>query len=210
MTTNVEAPASSSAGFGYGELAYILRSFDTPASVRSAEVLRMQEETANDALCLAGASSLLAHGYASYSDGTEFEVPAAPVAYALANATIWSQLELMAADSNDTVVHVESDAVSMLLQPRMLMSWFAFAQSPDLDGSEAVLDVLEEHTRQHPEGTALLRTFNLEQEKHLLIRRDGDTWTTGVVPDPESDAVETTGLDRAAFLEQIRATRTWS
>lgn len=210
MTTNIEAPASTSAGFGYSELAYILRSFDTAASARSAQVLRMQEDTANEALCLAGASSLLAHGYASYSDGTRFEIPAAPVAYALANARVWSQIELLTAESNDTVVHVESDEVSMLLQPRMLMSWFAFAQNPYLDGSEAILDVLEEHVRQHPEGTALLRTFNLDQEKHLLIRRDRDGWTTGVVPVPDSDAVETAGLDRASFLDQIRATRTWS
>ncbi|MDQ0709723.1 hypothetical protein QFZ52_002375 [Arthrobacter woluwensis] len=207
MTSTDERMAPTYSGFGYSELAYILRSFDTPSSARSVEVLRMQDEVSDDALCMAGASSLLAHDYASYSDGTEFLVPAAPVAYALANATIWTQIELLTAETNDTVVHVESDDVSMLMQPRMLMSWFIFPQNPTLDGSEAVLSVLEEHIRQHPSGTAMLRTFGLTEEKHLLIRRDGESWTTAVVPDPSKDAVETTGLDRVAFLKKIRVTR---
>ncbi|WP_144627824.1 hypothetical protein [Arthrobacter woluwensis] len=207
MTAPAEEPQPDYIGFGYGELAYILRSFDTDSSARSAEVLRLQEEARNDALCLAGASSLFAHDYATYNDGPEFQFPATPVVYALSSATRWAQIELMSDDESDTVVHVESDEVSILMQPRTMMSWFVFAQDPQIDGDAAILDVLQSHVRKFPAGTALLRTFGIDGEKHLLVRRDEDSWTTGVVPHPDADPVETRDLDGDGLLLKIRETR---
>ncbi|WP_146033107.1 hypothetical protein [Arthrobacter sp. AFG20] len=207
-TTMQEETASDSAiGFGFAEIAYMLRMFGTPAAKKSAEVLRLERELATERLCVAGASSLLARGFASIGEDLELEGPAVAVAYALAKADRWTEISLITAEYTDTVVHLESDNVSLLLQPRTLETWFVFAQDPAVRGAEAELSIIEEHVRNHPEGTAFIRVRTIDGEDHLLIRPDAGGWAVGKVPDPTQDVVETTGLDGAGLLGRILATR---
>lgn len=209
MTTSTASTGSSdtAVGLGFAELAYIIRRFDTDAAGKSAEVLRLQEEVQSDRICVAGGSSLLARGFASVGEDLELEGPAAPTAYALSKADRWTEISLVDDRKTDTVVHVESDKVSLLMQPRTLGTWFIFAQDPDINGADAQLSLIEEHIRNHPEGTAFIRVKSISGEDHLLIRPDGSGWAVAKVVDPTADVEETTGLDTAALLASIRQTR---
>ena len=209
MTDQTVEQTSTAIGFGYAEIAYLLKRMSTPEAEMSATVLRLKEEMDSDVLPVAGASSLLGRGFATIvDDEIEVEDAALPVAYALGRATLWTEISLLQGDISDTVVHVESDPVSLLLQPRTLMTWFVFAQDPDVDGPDAELEVVEEHVRQHPEGTAMLRARVSGAEKLLLVRPDGEGWAVGHVVDGEDDVVETTGLTSAQLRDEIADLRT--
>jgi hypothetical protein len=199
--------SDTAVGFGFAEIAYMLKMFGTAAAKKSTEILRLEAEVDTERLCVAGCSSLLARGFASIGDDLELEGPAVAVAYALAKADRWSEISLITAEYTDTVVHLESDNVSLLLQPRTLETWFVFAQDPAVPGAEAELSIIEEHVRNHSEGTAFIRMQTIDGEDHLLIRPDAGGWAIGKVPDPTRDVVETTGLDSAGLLSWILASR---
>lgn len=205
-TDSTESP-DSAVGFGFAEIAYLIRRFDTDAAKKSAQVLRLEEEVQSDQICIAGGSSLLGRGFASVDDDLDLEGPALPTAYALSRADRWTEISLVDGEKTDTVVHVESDKVSVLMQPRTLSTWFVFAQDPEIDGEDAELSIIEEHTRTHPAGTAFIRVKTFSGEDHLLIRPDRGGWAVAKVVDPTKDVEETTGLDTAGLLAWIRQTR---
>ena len=196
-------------GFGVGELAYLLNVFEGPARDRSVSVFRAEELVEDSTLNTAGASSLLARDLAVVGDDDELGVKgvAAAVATALGQATRWTEMSLLTEDSMDNVVLLEAPEVSLMLQPRALGTWFAFAQDPTISSAEATLRVLRQHVEEHPGGTAYLVFKTLHDEKHLLIRRDGDSWATGV-PDFATDEVaESAPLDDAGLLGAIKESR---
>lgn len=209
MTTSTDSTESpgSAVGFGFAEIAYLIRRFDTDAAKKSAQVLRLEEEVQSDPICIAGGSSLLGRGFASVDDDLELEGPAVPTAYALSRADRWTEISLVDGEKTDTVVHLESDKVSLLMQPRTLSTWFVFAQDPEIDGADAELSIIEEHTRTHPAGTAFIRVKTISGEDHLLIRPDSGGWAVAKVVDPTKDVEETTGLDTPGLLARIRQTR---
>jgi hypothetical protein len=208
MTDQTTQVTSSAIGFGYAEIAYLLKRMSTPEAVMSASVLRLSEEMESDSVPVAGASSLLARGYAEVADDDlEVADAALPVAYALGRATLWTEISLMQGDITDTVVHVESDPVSLLMQPRMLMTWFVFAQDPDVSGPDAEFEIIEEHVRQHPQGTAMLRARISNRDSVLLIRPDGSGWAVGTIVSGEEDVVERTGLTAAELRDAIARLR---
>lgn len=195
-------------GFGVGELAYLLNVFEGPARDRSVSVFRAEDLVEDSTLNTAGASSLLARDLAVIADDQlGVKGVAAAVATALGHATRWTEMSLLTEDSMDNVVLLEAPEVSLMLQPRALGTWFAFAQDPTIGSAEAILRVVRQHVNEHPGGTAYLVFKTLEEEKHLLVRRDGDTWATGV-PDFASDQVaETTCLDDSRLLIAIKESR---
>ena len=133
MTDQNPEQTPSAVGFGYAEIAYLLKRMSTPEAEMSATVLRLTEEMNSDVLPAAGASSLLGRGFATVVDEEiQVQEAALPVAFALSRATLWTEISLINSDIIDTVVHVESDPVSLLLQPRTLLTWFVFAQDPDV------------------------------------------------------------------------------
>ncbi|MDQ0690063.1 hypothetical protein [Arthrobacter sp. W4I7] len=202
-----ETATDTAVGFGFAEIAYMLRLFGTAPAKKSAEVLRLEAEVDAERLCAAGASSLIGRGFATIGEDLELQGPAVAVAYALAKANRWTEITLITPEFTDTVVHVESDRVALLLQPRTLESWFVFAQDPAVSGAEAELSIVEEHVRNHQEGTALIRGRMIGGETHLLIRPDNGGWAIGKVLDPTQDVVETMGLDSQDLLGRIRTTR---
>ncbi len=206
-STNVNESPDTVVGFGFAEIAYLIRRFDTDAARKSGQVLRLEEEIQSDSICIAGGSSLLGRGFASVEDDLELKGPAIPTAYALSRAARWTEISLVDGAKTDTVVHVESDKVSLLMQPRTLSTWFVFAQDPAIEGADAQLSLIEEHTRNHPEGTAFIRVKTISGEDHLLIRPDGLGWAVAKVVDPTTDVEETTGLDTSGLLARIRETR---
>ena len=196
-------------GFGVGELAYLLNVFEGPSRDRSVSVFRAEELVEDSTLNTAGASSLLARDLAVVSDDDQVGVKgvAAAVATAMGHATRWTEMSLLTEDSMDNVVLVEAPEVALMLQPRALGTWFAFAQDPTIGSAEAILRVLRQHVEEHPGGTAYLVFKTLQEEKHLLVRRDGNGWATGV-PDFATDEVaESAPLDDAGLLAGIEESR---
>lgn len=207
-TSTQQTGTVESYGFGFAEMAYLLKATSTPEALKSAEVLRLQSELASEQLCIAGASSLLARGMASVNgEDLDLDGPAMALAYALGRAERWTEISLMSGESIDTVVHVESDRVKVLLQPRTLSTWFVFAQDPAVEGASAELDVIAEHVRQTGTGTAYLLSRTVRGEGHLMIRPESGTWAVGKVDDPAADVVEQTGLSDAELLEKITGLR---
>jgi hypothetical protein len=208
MSDQTAEQTSTAIGFGYAEIAYLLKRMSTPEAEMSATVLRLKEEMDSDILPVAGASSLLGRGFATIVDEEiEVQEAAVPVAYALGRATLWTEISLIHADTIDSLVHVESDPVKLLMQPRTLFTWFVFAQDPDMSGPHAELEVIQQHVRQHPGGTAMLRARISGAESLLLVRPDGDGWAVGTVETGLDDVVERTGLSTAELGDAIAELR---
>ncbi|MBF4634891.1 hypothetical protein ITJ38_10805 [Agreia pratensis] len=209
MTDQTAEQTSTAIGFGYAEIAYLLKRAPTPEAEMSATVLRLTEEVDSDVLPVAGASSLLGRGFASIvDDDIEMQEAAVPVAYALGRATLWTEISLIRDDIIDTVVHIESDPVKILMQPRTLFTWFVYALDPDASGPDAELEVIQEHVRQHPGGTAMLRARISGADALLLVRPDGGGWAVGSVEDDAGDVVERTGLTDRELRDAIAELRT--
>jgi hypothetical protein len=196
-------------GFGVGEFAYLLNVFEGPARDRSVSVFRAEEMIDDVTLSTAGASSLLARDMATVDDDGELGVKgvAAAVATALGQATRWTEISLLTADSMDNVAFVEAPDVAIMLQPRLLGTWFVFAKDPALSSAEATLHIVLQHVAENPEGSAYFVFKTLDSEQHLLVRREGKSWTTGT-PDFDKDEVaEMPGLDDAGLLAAIEDAR---
>jgi hypothetical protein len=196
-------------GFGVGEFGYLLNVFEGPARDRSVKVFRAEEVVDDVALSTAGASSLMARDLATIDDDGDLAVKgvAAAVATALGQGTRWTEMSLLTEDSMDNVVLLEAPDVALMLQPRLLGTWFVFAQDPAISSAEATLRVVRQHVEQNPAGTAYLVFKTLHAEQHLLIRWDGDAWATGI-PNFTSDEVdETEGLDDFGLLRAIEESR---
>lgn len=196
-------------GFGVGEFAYLLNVFEGPARDRSVSVFRAEELVDDVTLSTAGASSLMARDLATVDDDGDLGVKgvAAAVATALGQAARWTELSLLTTDSMDNVVLVEAPDVALMLQPRLLGTWFVFAQDPAISSAEATLRVVRQHVEQNPGGTAYLVFKTLDAEKHLLIRRGEDSWATGIPNFATDEVAETEGLDDAGLLRAIEETR---
>jgi hypothetical protein len=196
-------------GFGVGEFAYLLNVFEGPARDRSVSVFHAEEMVDDVTLSTAGASSLLARDMATVDEDGELGVKgvAAAVATALGQATRWTEISLLTAETMDNVAFIEGPDVAIMLQPRLLGTWFVFAKDPSLSSAEAILRIVRQHVSENPEGSAYLVFKTLDSEQHLLVRREGNSWTTGI-PDFDKDEVaETPRLDDAGLLAAIEDVR---
>lgn len=168
------------------------------------------EDMVDDAtLSTAGASSLMARDMATVNAEGDLGVTgvAAAVATALGQATRWTEISLLTADTMDNVALVEAPGVALMLQPRLLGTWFVFAQDPSISSAEATLRVLRQHVEEYPDGSTYLVLKRLDGEKNLLVRREGDSWVTGI-PDFDADEVaEFPGLDDSGLLRAIEESR---
>lgn len=196
-------------GFGVGELAYLLNVFEGPARDRSVSVFRAGELVDDVTLSTAGASSLLARDLATIDDDGDLGVTgvAAAVATAFGHATRWTEVSLLTQDAMDNVVLLEAPDVALMLQPRVLGTWFVFAQDPTITSAEATLRLVRQHVEQNPGGTAYLVLKTVDSEEHLLIRRGEDSWTTGIPNFATDEVAETGNLDDAGLLHAIEESR---
>lgn len=196
-------------GFGAGEFAYLLNVFTGPASDKSVEVFRAGDAVSDQVLLSAGASSLLARGYAEV-EGEDLGVSgvAAAVAACLGEATHWTEITLMTPESMDSVIQVESPSTRLLFQPRLLATWFVFAQDPAKSPGRVTAEIVRQHAVETDGGSTSLTVRTLGDERRLLVRPDGERWTVGV-PDLEHDRVaqsEDLGFeDLVAWIERMHA-----
>lgn len=196
-------------GFGVGEFAYLLNVFEGPARDRSVSIFRAQDMVDDVTLSTAGASSLMARDMATIDDDGDLGVTgiAAAVATALGQATRWTEVSLLTGDTMDNVVLIEAPGVALMLQPRLLGTWFVFAQDPAISSAEATLRLVRQHAEQNAGGSAYLVFKTLDAERHLLVRREGETWTTGIPNFATDHVAETEGLNDSALLRAIEESR---
>ncbi|MDF2052381.1 hypothetical protein [Arthrobacter sp. Cr_A7] len=168
-----------SVGFGFADMAYILQLESTRASETSASWLRLADETRDPGLVRAGLSSLIARGLATVAPDltVSFDTRLDVVAYTVANAERWTQLDLLdSAETGDTVLHIESDKTKLLFQPRTMLAWFALPQDPDVAPEAAQSFVVREHLREHAHGGVRIRTLGSMGPAELLVRREDSHW----------------------------------
>jgi hypothetical protein len=205
MTTAVD----NSVGFGFAEMAYILQLQDTKAADRSAAWLRLADEAASRELQRAGLSSLVARGMAHVADGSDvsFAQPVDVVAYTVAKAERWMQLDLLqSAALGDTVVQIESDRTKLLFQPRTMQSWFVLPQDQGLSAEAAQSHVVRRHLESHPSGGVRLRAEGPEGQFELVVRRGTDGWICATV-DGDTIGPATDPLTDEALLKWLQSFR---
>jgi hypothetical protein len=210
--TEVRNAKDYSLGFGIADMAYVLQLQDTPASLISAEQFRLLSESKDAGLVRAGLSSLIARGLAEVGQDSvvTFDPRVDAVAYTVANAVRWTQLDLLrSSELGDSVLHVESDRTRLLFQPRTMLTWFAVPQDSGVTAERAEMFLISEHLREHPDGGVRIRTAGPGGSAELLVRRDKDTWVCasveeGVVGD------QTSVEDEAALVSVLTAVRTSS
>lgn len=200
----------NSVGFGFAEMAYILQLQDTASAGRSAVWLRLTDETANPELQRAGLSSLLARGMATVTDGADvsFTQPVDVVAYTVARAERWTQLDLLQSRTlGDTVVQIESDRTQLLFQPRTMQAWFVLPQDRGLSAEAAQSHIVRQHLGAHPSGGVRLRAEGPEGQLELVVRKGTDGWVCapvdGDVVGPATEPLSDGGL--LQWLQSFRS-----
>ncbi|RDV09815.1 hypothetical protein DXK94_13000 [Arthrobacter sp. RT-1] len=207
--TEIRNAEDYSLGFGIADMAYVLQLQDTPASLTSTEQFRLLDESKDAGLVRAGLSSLIARGLAEVGQDSvvTFDPRVDAVAYTVANAVRWTQLDLLrSSELGDSVLHVESDRTRLLFQPRTMLTWFAVPQDSTVSAERAEVFLISEHLREHPDGGVRIRTAGPGGTAELLVRRDEDNWVCasvegGVVGD------QTSVEDEAGLINVLGAVR---
>ncbi|KRE84027.1 hypothetical protein [Arthrobacter sp. Soil764] len=205
-------PEDNSIGFGIAEMAYILQLQNTAAATESANWLRLRDESTDLEMIRAGLSSLVARGMASATAGSElsFTPQVDVVAYTLAKAARWTQIDLLqSAVLGDTVLQIESDRTKLLFQPRTMQAWFVLPQDPATSAEAAQSYLVRDHLATHPEGGVRLRTSGPEGEYGFLVRQETEGWVCAAV-DGDNVGPATAPLSEAGLRHSLLSFRTGS
>lgn len=196
-------------GFGFAELVALLNLVRGEATTASAAALRIEKELDDDKILFAGASSLVARGFAAVETGGELSIsgPVAAVAHALSTATRRMEISLLTADGGDSVISVDAPNYGILLQPRAYLTWFAMAQKPDISAAEGNFWIMRKHLEENPEGGATIKRREDAHGQELLLKREGGSWTVGYNSSGPQDIEPITELSDEDVLERIRAIR---
>jgi hypothetical protein len=210
MTETTAQAIPDAIGYGFAEMAALASLRGGDAAVLSAEALRVGNYLGDTDMVSAGASSLVARGLATAeSDGLlAVAGPTAAVASVLSSASRRMEISLLTAEGGDSVIAMESEDIHLLFQPRSYFTWWAMAQRPDVTAAEAHFMVIRQHLHSHPQGGATIRRREEPTGQTLYVKNGGGgSWTIGTANAQQKDIVETTGLDDAALLDQIRTIR---
>jgi hypothetical protein len=193
-------------GLGAGELAYLLSRHETPAGERSRHILMLDPRVADEGALLAGASGLASRGWFRLADDGTGETlsNAALVEYVTGAATRWTRIGLVGDDVSqlDVAVFLESDAVTALMQPRQLASWFVRLGEPDVDRAALVTSLVRERFAANPAVGVFLEVQTLGGASNLAIRRSGSGYEA--LRDVAGPGTGTGGVvDEAGLLEAV-------
>ncbi len=204
-------------GFGVAEVAYVLARRESPAAQAIVSLLALDEAYFDDIVLAAGASSLVARGFAipQGDDGATDELrgPAAVLEYVLSMATRWTRIAFVGPAETDIAFFVEAPELAVLVQPRAVGTWWVLTKQPDI-AAGTMLDLLvTEHVETDPATTASFETSTTEHSGALFLRRRGDDWeaspgasTNG---DPHVDVVPAADVPARidSFLGSVTGTR---
>lgn len=210
MTETTSQAIPDAIGYGFAEMAALASLRGGDAAVLSAEALRVGNYLGDTDVVSAGASSLVARGLATAeSDGLlAVAGPTAAVAAVLSSASRRMEISLLTVEGSDSVIAMENEDIHLLFQPRSYFTWWAMAQRPDVTAAEANFAVIRQHLHNNPQGGATIRRREELTGQTLYVKNGGGgSWTIGTANAQQKDIVETTGLDDAALLDQIRTIR---
>ena len=210
MTETTSQAIPDAIGYGFAEMAALASLRGGDAAVLSAEALRVGNYLGDTDMVSAGASSLVARGLATAeSDGLlAVAGPTAAVAAVLSSASRRMEISLLTVEGSDSVIAMENEDIHLLFQPRSYFTWWAMAQRPDVTAAEANFAVIRQHLHNNPQGGATIRLREELTGQTLYVKNGGGgSWTIGTANAQQKDIVETTGLDDAALLDQIRTIR---
>ncbi|MCD5344380.1 hypothetical protein ACIQF8_10915 [Pseudarthrobacter sp. NPDC092184] len=210
MTETTSQAIPDAIGYGFAEMAALASLRGGDAAVLSAEALRVGNYLGDTDMVSAGASSLVARGLATAeSDGLlAVAGPTAAVAAVLSSASRRMEISLLTVEGSDSVIAMENEDIHLLFQPRSYFTWWAMAQRPDVTAAEANFAVIRQHLHNNPQGGATIRRREELTGQTLYVKNGGGgSWTIGTANAQQKDIVETTGLDDAALLDQIRTIR---
>ena len=210
MTETTSQAIPDAIGYGFAEMAALASLRGGDAAVLSAEALRVGNYLGDTDMVSAGASSLVARGLATAeSDGLlAVAGPTAAVAAVLSSASRRMEISLLTVEGSDSVIAMENEDIHLLFQPRSYFTWWAMALRPDVTAAEANFAVIRQHLHNNPQGGATIRRREELTGQTLYVKNGGGgSWTIGTANAQQKDIVETTGLDDAALLDQIRTIR---
>ena len=210
MTETTSQAIPDAIGYGFAEMAALASLRGGDAAVLSAEALRVGNYLGDTDMVSAGASSLVARGLATAeSDGLlAVAGPTAAVAAVLSSASRRMEISLLTVEGSDSVIAMENEDIHLLFQPRSYFTWWAMAQRPDVTAAEANFAVIRQHLHNNPQGGATIRRREELTGQTLYVKNGGGgSWTICTANAQQKDIVETTGLDDAALLDQIRTIR---
>ena len=174
---NPEAADDSAIGFGAAEIAYLLSRYEPAAVARAAALLQLDLTQAGQPILAAGASSLLARGFA-HLDGDEvvLDGAAAVLAYTFVAGTHWTEIGLMASrqETTDGAVMIQAPEAVVMLQPRALGTWFVLVKDPRVSSGRAVRRLAEAFLASRTGGAVFLGARTAAWEATLFLRR-GET-----------------------------------
>jgi hypothetical protein len=207
--TEAQTVADTSVGFGLAEMAYLVQLQRTAGAHASASWLRLDDGSQSQELVNAGLSSLIARGMATVK-GTDvqFDSKVDVVAYTLANARRWTQLDLLLnAQSGDTVLHAETDRTTLLFQPRTMMSWFVLPQDPNVSAVAGEGFIVRDHLANNPDGGVRIRSGLNRSSRQLLIRKSPQGWihATALADVVGAETLVQTEEELAAALAAFRS-----
>ena len=194
-------------GLGFGEILALLALHGGGAAGSTAELLGLDEYARLPEIVSAGASSLVARGYARVSASGELTVdgPIAGVAAALGGAERRMDLALEATGWTDRIVLLEAPGIAILLRPRAYGTWWALPQRTDVSAAEATLYLVQGHLEEHPDGRVLVERHEVGEGYALSVRRAGSgEWLLGV-KSPGADAAPEEPGDAVVLLAALRA-----
>jgi hypothetical protein len=217
VTETITEPADSrdsqypdSIGFGFAEIITLLNLHRGEAATATAHALRVGDELDDIRIISAGASSLVARGFATVEPDGELSVagPVAAVTSALTSAIRRMEISLLVPGSGDSVLSVESEDYQIILQPRAYFTWFAMAQNPDISAAEANFFVMRKHLSDNPAGGATILRREDPAKRRLLLKHGIGGWSVGFINQGDDEVVgELSGLSDSEVLEQIRKIR---
>lgn len=195
-------------GLGFAEVIALISLAPGESAGTTAGTLGLGEHLRNPLVISAGASSLVAHGYASATPDDEIEVtgPLAAIALALGTAERILELSLLTPDSVDRIWFIEAAEIAILLQERGALTWWAMAQRADLPRSEAISFVIRKHLGQHPQSGVSLARPGDPSGRRLLVKGGAAPWAIGFYR-PGIEEVEESPADDAALLAAISEIR---
>jgi hypothetical protein len=111
----------------------------------------------------------------------EFDSRVDVLAYTLAEARRWTQLDLLLnAQGGDSVLQAETDRTTLLFQPRTMMAWFVLPQDPKVPAVAGQSFIVRDHLAKNQDGGVRVRSGLQRSSRQLLIRRSSAGWAHAI------------------------------
>ena len=164
------------AGFGYGEIAFLISQLEGAAVQRARKLFDFGDNVWSPEVLAAAASSLVARNTVTLEeDGTlSPQGEAALLSYALMSSVRWTRLGFLHHDGEifDSGIVFHTPELTIFAQPRNLGSWIYVVQDPEVSDADALFALAEAFLTQNATGSVLVSAETLDSEANLLLTRD--------------------------------------